>query len=58
MGYQRVPQAEEPGDFSVRGGIVDIFSPLHYPPVRFELEEDLVTSIRHYDPSTSVHWGR
>ena len=28
MGYQRVPQAEEAGDFSVRGGIVDIFSPL------------------------------
>jgi transcription-repair coupling factor (superfamily II helicase) len=34
-GYQRVPQAEEPGDFSVRGGIVDVFSPLHHNPIRF-----------------------
>ncbi len=57
LGYQRVPQAEEPGDFSVRGGIVDIFSPLHHMPVRFELEEDLVTSIRHYDPSTQRSLG-
>lgn len=57
IGYQRVPQAEEPGDFSVRGGIVDIFSPLHHQPVRLELEEDLVTSIRHYDPSTQRSLG-
>jgi transcription-repair coupling factor (superfamily II helicase) len=57
MGYQRVPQAEEPGDFSVRGGIIDIFSPLYQHPVRFELEEDLVTSIRHYDPSTQLSLG-
>jgi transcription-repair coupling factor (superfamily II helicase) len=56
-GYQRVPQAEEPGDFSVRGGIIDIFSPLHHQPIRFELEEDLVTSIRHYDPSTQRSLG-
>ena len=57
MGYQRVPQAEERGDFSVRGGIVDIFSPLHHQPIRFELEGDLVTSIRHYDPSTQRSLG-
>ena len=52
MGYQRVPQTEEPGDFSVRGGIVDVFSPLHHHPVRFELEDDLVTSIRHFDAAS------
>jgi len=52
MGYQRVPQTEEPGDFSVRGGIVDVFSPLHNHPVRMELEEEIVTSIRHFDPSS------
>ncbi len=57
IGYQRVPQAEEPGDFSVRGGIVDIFSPLYHLPVRFELEGDLVTSVRHYDPSTQRSLG-
>jgi transcription-repair coupling factor (superfamily II helicase) len=52
MGYQRTPQTEEPGDFSVRGGIVDVFSPLHHNPVRFELEDDLVTSIRYFDPAS------
>ncbi len=51
MGYQRVPQTEEPGDFSVRGGIIDVFSPLHHNPVRLELEEDLITSIRHFEPA-------
>ncbi|MDB5108471.1 MAG: helicase, partial [Candidatus Binatus sp.] len=48
-GYQRVPQTEEPGDFSVRGGIVDAFSPLYRSPIRIELEDDLVISIRHFD---------
>ncbi len=57
MGYQRVPQTEEPGDFSVRGGIVDVFSPLFNNPVRIELEEDIVTSIRHFDPSSQRSLG-
>jgi transcription-repair coupling factor (superfamily II helicase) len=52
MGYQRVPQTEEPGDFSVRGGIIDVFSPLHHSPVRLELEEDLTTSLRHFDSAS------
>ena len=58
MGYQRVPQTEEPGDFSVRGGIVDVFSPLHHHPVRLELEEEIVTSIRHFIPSASDRLAR
>src|SRR5271167_1946351 len=57
MGYQRVPQTEEPGDFSVRGGIVDVFSPLYNNPVRIELEEDIVTSIRHFDSSSQRSLG-
>jgi len=48
-GYQRVPQTEEQGDFSVRGGIVDAFSPLYRDPIRIELEDDVITSIRHFD---------
>jgi transcription-repair coupling factor (superfamily II helicase) len=57
LGYQRVPQTEEPGDFSVRGGIIDIFSPLYHEPVRIELEEDIVTSVRHFDPATQRSAG-
>ena len=56
-GYQRVPQTEEPGDFSVRGGIIDIFSPLYHNPVRIELEEDIVTSVRHFDPASQRSLG-
>jgi transcription-repair coupling factor (superfamily II helicase) len=51
-GYQRIPQAEEPGDFSVRGGIVDVFSPLLSAPVRIEMEDDRVTSIRRFEPAS------
>ncbi|MGH7915925.1 MAG: hypothetical protein ACREQE_00535, partial [Candidatus Binataceae bacterium] len=57
LGYQRVPQTEEPGDFSVRGGIIDVFSPLYHRPVRFELEDDLATSVRHFDPATQRSQG-
>ena len=56
-GYQRVPQTEEPGDFSVRGGIIDIFSPLYHNPVRIELEEDIVTSVRQFDPASQRSLG-
>jgi transcription-repair coupling factor (superfamily II helicase) len=58
MGYQRVPQTEEPGDFSVRGGIVDVFSPLHHNPVRIELEEEIVTSVRYFDPASQRSLGQ
>ncbi|MDO8433527.1 MAG: transcription-repair coupling factor [Candidatus Binatus sp.] len=51
-GYQRVPQTEEPGDFSVRGGIVDAYSPLYNDPIRIELEDDVVISIRHFEAAS------
>jgi len=57
MGYQRVPQCEEPGDFSVRGGIVDVFSPLYREPVRIELEDDIVTSLRHFEAASQRSLG-
>ncbi|MFZ0887209.1 MAG: transcription-repair coupling factor [Candidatus Binataceae bacterium] len=57
LGYQRVPQAEEIGDFSVRGGIVDVFSPLYRDPIRFELEDDTIISLRRFEASSqrSLH---
>ncbi len=57
MGYQRVPQCEEAGDFSVRGGIIDVFSPLYHAPVRIELEDDIVTSIRHFEGASQRSLG-
>ncbi|MFH1018794.1 MAG: transcription-repair coupling factor, partial [Pseudomonadota bacterium] len=51
-GYEREQLVEEPGQFAVRGGVVDFFPP-HLPlPVRLELSGDEVESIRSFDPVT------
>ncbi len=47
-GYLRTAIVEEPGDFSVRGGIVDVFSPLYEDPLRIELFGDQVESLRFF----------
>ena len=47
-GYTRTALVEEPGDFSVRGGIVDFFSPMYAWPVRMELYGDTVESLRFF----------
>ena len=52
LGYSRGSLAEVPGEFSVRGGIIDIFSTAHDHPVRIEFLGDTAESIRTFDPST------
>ena len=49
LGYERTAQAEGPGQFSVRGGILDIFPLTEENPVRIELWGDEVDSIRSFD---------
>jgi len=49
-GYERTAIVEEPGDFSIRGGIIDVFSPLYPDPVRIELFGDTVESLRFFSP--------
>jgi len=51
-GYHRVPAVEDPGTFAVRGGILDVFSPLMDAPARIELWGDEVDTIRLFDPVT------
>ncbi|MCB9644143.1 MAG: transcription-repair coupling factor [Myxococcales bacterium] len=51
-GYQRVPVVEDRGTFSVRGAVLDIFSPLYSFPARIELDDQLVMSIRFFEPTT------
>ncbi len=51
-GYLRTSLAEEPGDYSVRGGVIDIFSPLYDDPVRLEFWGDRLESIRHFNSLT------
>ncbi len=52
IGYQPAEPVTEAGQFSVRGGIVDFFSPESPWPVRLEFLGDAVESIRWFDPST------
>ncbi len=49
-GYLRVPVAEDPGTFAVRGGILDVFPPHAHYPARIELDDWLVLSIKLFDP--------
>lgn len=49
-GYQRTSLVEERGDYSVRGGVIDIFSPLYPLPLRLEFWGDRLESIRQFDP--------
>jgi transcription-repair coupling factor (superfamily II helicase) len=51
-GYRNVPQVQEPGDFAVRGALLDIY-PMGSPaPYRIELFDDEIESIRTFDPET------
>ncbi|WP_447978535.1 transcription-repair coupling factor [Candidatus Nitrospira bockiana] len=52
LGYRRGSVVEIPGEFSVRGGIVDIFSTAYDEPLRVELLGDTIESIRRFDPAT------
>ncbi len=49
LGYERCDQVEAPGQFSIRGGIVDIFDLTEENPYRIELWGDEVESIRSFD---------
>ncbi len=51
-GYRHAPQVFDPGDFAVRGGLLDVF-PMGAPePFRIELLDDEIESIRGFDPDT------
>ena len=49
LGYERTGQVEAPGQFAVRGGIVDIFALTEEAPWRIEFWDDEVDSIRSFD---------
>jgi len=52
--YQRVPTVERPGEFSVRGSIVDLFPPPSPLPARIEFLGDEIESIREFDPGDQL----
>ena len=52
MGYRREHSVEIPGSFSIRGGIVDVFSPNSDLPLRLDLFGDEIESLHLFDPLT------
>jgi transcription-repair coupling factor (superfamily II helicase) len=52
LGYERQGQVENPGDFAIRGGIIDIFPLTEEAPYRIELWGDEIDSIRIFDISS------
>ncbi len=52
MGFSRAPTVMEPGDYAVRGGLIDIFPPGAQGPVRLDLFGDVLESARRFDPES------
>ena len=50
MGFSNAPTVHEPGDYAVRGGIIDIFPPGEGGPVRLDLFGDVLDGARRFDP--------
>jgi transcription-repair coupling factor (superfamily II helicase) len=51
-GYQHVSQVVAPGEFAVRGGLIDLFPMGAALPYRLDLFDEAIESIRHFDPDT------
>ena len=52
MGFVQTPTVMEPGDYSIRGGIIDIFPPGLSEPIRLDFFGDTLDGIRQFDPAT------
>ncbi|MGY0694529.1 transcription-repair coupling factor [Virgibacillus sp. FSP13] len=52
MGYERASMVNTPGEFSMRGGIIDIYPVTEEYPIRIELFDEEVDSIRYFDADT------
>ena len=57
-GYERVPEVMELGQFSVRGGVLDAWSPDEESPVRAEFFGDDLESLRTFDPALQTSTGK
>ena len=57
LGYLRVPLVEDRGTFSARGALVDVYGPDAALPFRIELDDDLVSRIRRFNPDDQKTTG-
>ncbi|PLS20563.1 transcription-repair coupling factor [Neptunicoccus cionae] len=52
MGFVQAPTVTEPGDFAIRGGLIDVYPPGESGPVRLDLFGDVLDGARRFDPVT------
>ena len=52
MGFEQAPTVTEPGEFAIRGGLIDVFPPGARAPVRLDLFGDVLDAARRFDPTT------
>ncbi|NAZ36931.1 transcription-repair coupling factor [Rubellimicrobium sp. CFH 75288] len=52
MGFSQSPTVTEPGDYAVRGGLIDVWPPGHEAPVRLDFFGDTLDGARRFDPAT------
>ncbi|MDK3016285.1 transcription-repair coupling factor [Pseudodonghicola flavimaris] len=52
MGFSQSPTVMEPGDYAIRGGIIDIFPPGEAGPVRLDFFGDVLDGARRFDPAS------
>ena len=52
MGYEKVELVEMPGQFAIRGSIIDVFSLIEELPFRIDLWDDTIDSIKSFDPQS------
>lgn len=52
MGFSQTPTVMEPGDYAIRGGIIDVFPPGDELPIRMDLFGDVLDGARRFDPAT------
>ena len=58
VGYRFVPKVENPGEFSVRGGIADVFDLTSDQPYRIEFFDDEIDTIKFFSPETQISGDR
>ena len=54
ISYRSVQQVEEPGEYVLRGGVIDVFTMGALRPIRIELFGDQIETIRYFDPETQL----
>lgn len=52
MGFSQSPTVSEPGDYAIRGGIIDVYPPGQSGPIRLDMFGDVLDGARRFDPDT------